>query len=232
LDASQEKERTMKTARLLVVAFVGFLAVSEIPALFAQGVPGPGNTGGLPQGPQPLPPTGGLPQGPQPLPPGSQPLPPAPVPHLHVVRASQLIGSTAVLLGGVPIGTVQDVVFGGKFGEYALVSYPNGFVMIPRVLTIFDPVSRALQVNLTAAQLSELPALLQIAQLNPQFLERVHTFFVSPRGLAILKNGAGRGAHAPGGAQSRGETRTASKPATHPQTRTEPHPDNATSARR
>jgi hypothetical protein len=223
----------MKTAlQLVVTVLFGFLALSGIPASFAQSVPGPGNAGGLPQGPQPQPPTGALPQGPQPLPPGSQPLPPAPVPRLHVVRASQLIGSTAVLLGGVPIGTVQDIVFGGKFGEYALVSYPNGFVMIPRFLTIFDPVSRALQVNMTAAQLSELPLLLQISQLNPQFLERVHTFFVSPRGLAILKNGAGRAAHGPGGPQNRGETRTASKPATHPQTRTEPHSENATSARR
>jgi hypothetical protein len=176
---------------------------------------------------QPVP-TGSVPPvGAQPVPvPGVQSVPVPGVPNLNLIRGSHIIGSTAFLLGGVPIGTVQDLLSVAGSGEYVLIANPSGFVAIPRSLTIFDPVSRILQVNMTFAQCGQLPRLLQLAQLNREFLERVHRFFHSPHGQSILKNGVARNArptHPAGGTQNRGETRTASKPATGQQTRTEPH---------
>ena len=174
----------------------------------------------VPAGPVP-------PVGAQPVPvPGVQSVPVPGVPSLNLIRGSHIIGSTAFLLGGVPIGTVQDLLSVAGSGEYVLIANPSGFVAIPRSLTIFDPVSRILQVNMTFAQCGQLPRLLQFAQLNREFLERVHRFFHSPHGQSILKNGVARTAgptHPAGGTQNRGETRTASKPATGQQTRTEPH---------
>jgi hypothetical protein len=129
---------------------------------------------------------------------------------------------------------VQDLLFVAGSGEYVLVANPSGFVTIPRSLTIFEPVPRILQVNMTFAQVVELPRLLQLAQLNRPFLERVHTFFRSPRGEAILRNNLVRNAipaHAPSVVERRAETHTANKRAIHPQTRTE-HPENSTNARR
>jgi hypothetical protein len=166
--------------------------------------------------------------------PGAQSVPVPGVPNLSLIRGSHIIGSTAFLLGGVPIGTVQDLLSVAGSGEYVLIANPSGFVAIPRSLTIFDPVSRILQVNISFAQCGELPRLLQLAQLDREFLERVHRFFRSPRGEAILKNGIVRNAspaHAPGVAERRAETHTASKRAIHPQTRTE-HPENGNNARR
>src|SRR5580700_4791018 len=229
----------MKTARTLVVmALVGSLALSGASVSFGQCVlipaapalppdsqpaPAPGS---LPQGPQPLPtapaqpfpaaPVQPVPAGPvppvgaQPVPvPGVQSVPVPGVPNLNLIRGSHIIGSTAFLLGGVPIGTVQDLLSVAGSGEYVLIANPSGFVAIPRSLTIFDPVSRILQVNITFAQCGELPRLLQLAQLNREFLERVHRFFHSPHGQSILKNGVARTArptHPAGGTQNRGET--------------------------
>ena len=110
----------------------------------------------------------------QPLPAaGEQAVPVAGVPSLSLIRGSHIIGSRAILAGGVAIGTVQDLLFVAGSGEYVLVANPSGFVTIPRSLTIFEPVPRILQVNMTFAQVVELPRLLQLAQLNRSFLERV-----------------------------------------------------------
>jgi hypothetical protein len=145
------------------------------------------------------------------------------------------------------IGTVQDLLFVAGSGEYVLVANPSGFVTIPRSLTVFDPVSRILQVNMTFAQVGELPRLLRLAQLNRQFLERVHGFFRSTRGEAILRNGIARNTRQtrpqgggerraetrpPGGADRRAEMRTTGKPITRPETRPEPRPENGTETRR
>jgi hypothetical protein len=218
----------------------------------------------LPPAPdQPLPPVGG-PAGPvpaAPVPPvfappvpvpgvqslpGVQPVPAAGFPSLTLIRGSHIIGSRAILFGGVLIGTVQDLLSVAGSGEYVLVANPNGFVTIPRSLTIFDPVRRILRVNMTFAQVGELPRLLQLAQLNRQFLGRVHGFFRSPRGEAILRNNLvrnARPAHAPsvaerradtrppGGAERRADTRTVNKPARQ-QGRQESHPENGAEFRR
>ncbi len=157
---------------------------------------------------------------------GAQPLPVPGVPGPNLIRGSHIIGSRALVLGGVPIGTVQDLLSVAGSDEYVLIANPSGFVAIPRSLTIFDPVSRILQVNMTFAQCGELPRLLLLARLNREFLERVHRYFHSPHGQAILKNGVARSArptYPAGGPQNRGETRTASKPATGQQNRTESH---------
>jgi hypothetical protein len=190
----------------------------------------------------PIPPVGA-----QPVPvAGVQPVPVPGVPSLNLIRGSHIIGSTAFLLGGVPIGTVQDLLSVAGSGEYVLIANPSGFVAIPRSLTIFDPVSRILQVNITFAQCGELPRLLQLAQLNRQFLGRVHGFFHSPRGEAIVRNNLVRTArppHAPsvaerradtrppGGAERRADTRTVNKPARQ-QSRQESHPENGAEFRR
>jgi hypothetical protein len=209
-----------------------------LPPAAAQPLPG-GPVQPLPTAPvQPLPPATGQPLPPggfqppppgatQPFPPGAfQPPPAAAIPSLSLIRGSHIIGSTAILGGGIVIGTVQDLLSVVGSGEYVLVANPSGFVTIPRSLTIFDPVRRSLQVNMTFAQLCELPRLLQLAQLNRDFLERVHRYFHGPHGQAILKNGVAhtaRPTHPAGGTQNRGETRTANKPANGQQTRTEPH---------
>ena len=195
---------------------------------------------GGPAGPVPAAPVPPLATQPFPVPgvqplPGVQPVPAPGFPSLTLIRGSHIIGSRAILVGGVVIGTVQDLLSVAGSGEYVLVANPSGFVAIPRTLTIFDPVRRILRVNMTFAQVSELPRLLQLALLNRQFLERVHLFFRSPHGQASLKNSVARNAkptHPSGGAQNRGEMRTASKPASHPQSRTEPHTDKATEGRR
>jgi tRNA pseudouridine13 synthase len=98
------------------------------------------------------------------------------------------MGSTAILLDGTSLGIVQDLLGVAGSGAYVLVSCANGFVMIPRGLTTFESVPRILQVNLTTAQLAELPLLPQLSLLNNQFVGRVHTFFGGPRGRAILQN--------------------------------------------
>jgi hypothetical protein len=204
-------------------------AAQPLPAAPAQPLPT------APVQPFPPAPVQPLPAAPvQPVAPAEQPFPGVGVPSLSLIRGSHIIGSTAILPGGVVIGTVQDLLSVAGSGEYVLVANPNGFVAIPRSLTIFDPVSRILHVNMTFAQCGELPRLLQLAQLNRQFLERVHGFFRSPRGEAILRNGIVRNtspAHGPNVAERRPETRTASKRAIHPQTRTE-HPENGNSVRR
>jgi hypothetical protein len=248
----------MNTARsFAVIAFVGLLALSSIRVSFGQA---PAGAGGGRRGPQPTPadatqgapadaglvpmgaddPPPGAPVQPLPVPgvqplPGVQPVPAPGFPSLTLIRGSHIIGSRAILVGGVVIGTVQDLLSVAGSGEYVLVANPSGFVAIPRTLTIFDPVRRILRVNMTFAQVSELPRLLQLALLNRQFLERVHLFFRSPHGQASLKNSVARNAkptHPSGGAQNRGEMRTASKPASHPQSRTEPQTDKATEGRR
>jgi hypothetical protein len=247
----------MNTARsFAVIALGGFLALSSTQVSFGQA---PASAGGAAQVPQPAPAAAA-----QPLPaPAVQPLPAAPVqpvpaaaaqpvpvagvPSLSLIRGSHVIGSRAILAGGVPIGTVQDLLSVAGSGEYVLVANPSGFVTIPRSLTIFEPARRILQVNMTFAQVGELPRLLQLAQLNRQFLGRVHGFFRSPRGEAILRNNLARNARPtrptggterraetrpPGGVERRAETRTASKPVNRPQTRTEPRPENGTDVRR
>jgi hypothetical protein len=171
-----------------------------------------------------------------------QPFPPAALPSLSLTRGSHLIGARAVLAGGVLIGTVQDLLFVADSGEYVLVANPSGFVTVPQSMTIFEPGPRILRVNMTFAQVAELPRLLRLGQLDRQFLGRVHTFFRSPRGLAILREGAGRNARGirPGRAVERRtetrtaerrvdprtlerrETRTAGKPVIERPTRTEP----------
>jgi len=201
----------------------------------------------LPPAPvQPLPAAGGPaapfpvapvpPVGAQPLPvPGVQPFPAAAFPSLTLVRGSHIIGSRAILYGGVLIGTVQDLLSVAGSGEYVLVANPSGFVTIPRSLTFFDPVRRVLRVNMTFAQVGELPRLLQLALLNRQFLERVHHFFRTPQGLALLQNGVPRDSkagHSAGGAHNRAVTRTAGKPASQRQTRTEPHAENGSDLHR
>jgi hypothetical protein len=214
-----------------------------VPAAPAQPLPAAGAQP-VPVAPvQPLPAVPGPSAAAQPLPAapvqpvpaaGEQAVPVAGVPSLSLIRGSHIIGSRAILAGGVAIGTVQDLLFVAGSGEYVLVANPSGFVTIPRSLTIFEPVPRILQVNMTFAQVVELPRLLQLAQLNRPFLERVHTFFRSPRGEAILRNNLVRNAspaHAPSVAERRAETHTANKRAIHPQTRTE-HPENSTNARR
>jgi hypothetical protein len=120
------------------------------------------------------------------------------------------------------IGTVQDLLSVAGSGEYVLVANPSGFVTIPRSLTFFDPVRRVLRVNMTFAQVGELPRLLQLARLDRQFLQRVHGFFRSPRGEAILRNNVvnnTRTTHPPV-AERRTETRTA------PQTGSAPTNEN------
>jgi hypothetical protein len=157
------------------------------------------------------------------------------VPNLSLIRGSHIIGSRAILAGGVVIGTVQDLLLVAGSGEYVLVANPSGFVTIPRSLTIFDPARRVLQVNMTFGQCGELPRLLQLAQLNREFLERVHRFFRSPRGEAILRNGIvhnARPTHPQRGAENRADARTASKPASHSQSRTEPHSEKGPDGRR
>jgi len=178
------------------------------------------------------------------VPPAAEQAVPVPgVPTLSLIRGSHIIGARAILIGGVRIGTVQDLLSVAGSGEYVLVANPSGFVSIPRSLTVFDPVSRILQVNMTFAQVAELPRLLRLAQLNSQFLQRVHNFFGSPRGRALLRNGLVRNGrqtrppavaetHPPGGTARRADTRTANKPTTRPQTRTEPRPANGTEIRR
>ena len=174
-----------------------------------------------------------------------QPVPVAGVPTLSLIRGSHIIGSRAILAAGVPIGTVQDMLSVAGSGEYVLVANPTGFVTIPRSLTIFEPVPRIVQVNMTFAQVVELPRLLQLAQLNRPFLERVHTFFRSARGEAILRNNSVRNVRQtrpPGGerrvetrqtgVERRIETRTVNKPAVRPQIRTEPRPENGAEFRR
>jgi hypothetical protein len=164
-----------------------------------------------------------------------QPLPGAAVPTLALTRGSHIIGSAAILSGGVPIGTVQDLLSVAGSGEYALVANPSGFVMIPRSLTIFEPVPRILQVNMTFAQVGELPRLTQLSQLNRQFLQRVHGFFQSPRGAAILRNNLARNARPTrtrSGAERRAETRTVNKPPIRPQARAESHPQDDHDRRR
>jgi hypothetical protein len=214
-----------------------------VPAAPAQPLPAAGAQP-VPVAPvQPLPAVPGPSAAAQPLPAapvqpvpaaGEQAVPVAGVPSLSLIRGSHIIGSRAILAGGVAIGTVQDLLFVAGSGEYVLVANPSGFVTIPRSLTIFEPVPRILQVNMTFAQVVELPRLLQLAQLNRPFLERVHTFFRSPRGEAILRINLVRNAipaHAPSVVERRAETHTANKRAIHPQTRTE-HPENSTNARR
>jgi hypothetical protein len=176
-----------------------------------------------------------------------QPVPAAAVPTLSLTRGSHIIGSPAMLLNGVRIGTVQDLLSVAGSGEYVLVANPSGFVTIPRSLTAFDPVRRILQVNMTFAQVGELPRLLRLAQLNRQFLGRIHTFFRSSRGEAILRNGIARNgrqtrppggperraeARPPGGGERRAETRTVGKPIPRPETRPEPRQENGTEVRR
>jgi hypothetical protein len=194
-------------------------AVQPLPPAPAQPLPA------APAQPFPTAPAQPVPAGPVP-PVGAQPLPVPGVPGLNLIRGSHIIGSRALVLGGVPIGTVQDLLSVAGSDEYVLIANPSGFVAIPRSLTIFDPVSRILQVNMTFAQCGELPRLLLLARLNREFLERVHRYFHSPHGQAILKNGVARSArptYPAGGPQNRGETRTASKPATGQQNRTESH---------
>ncbi len=180
---------------------------------------------------QPFPPAGI-----QPFPPaGIQTVPVPGVPNLSLTRGSHIIGSRAILVGGVPIGTVQDMLSVAGSGEYLLVANPSGFVTIPQSLTIFEPGPRILQVNMTFAQVGELPRLLQLGQLNRPFLQQVHTFFQSPRGAAILRNNSVRNVRSrrpPGGVERRVETRTVSKPAVRPQIRTERRPENGTEIRR
>ncbi|HXY34408.1 MAG TPA: hypothetical protein VEI07_09285 [Planctomycetaceae bacterium] len=199
---------------------------------------------------------------PQPAPAAAAPapetaVPVAGVPTLSLIRGSHIIGSRAILAGGIVLGTVQDLLSVAGSGEYVLVANPSGFVTIPRGLTTFVPASRTLLVNMTFAQVAELPRLLRLAQLNRLFLQRVHTFFGTQRGLAILRDGAGRNARftrtpggerrpetrppggerraetrPPGGAERRADTRTAAKPVTRPQTRNEPRAENGTEPRR
>jgi len=247
------------------IFLAGFLALTGIQASFGQAAPAPGSQPQPAAGDQPIPvpplqadpraaaqplPAAGLQPDPagavQPLPAAPvpaapvqpvpvQPVPVAGVPSLSLIRGSHIIGSRAILLGGVRIGTVQDLLSVAGSGEYVLVANPSGFVTIPRSLTIFDPVRRILQVNMTFAQCGELPRLLQISQLNRQFLERVHGFFRSPRGEAILRNSVARTARStrpPSGAERRAETRTAGKPTTRPQTRPEPREENRAELRR
>jgi hypothetical protein len=174
-----------------------------------------------------------------------QPVPVAGVPTLSLIRGSHIIGSRAILAAGVPIGTVQDMLSVAGSGEYLLVANPNGFVTIPRSLAVFEPGPRIVQVNMTFAQVAELPRLLQLGQLNRPFLQRVHTFFQSPRGEAILRNNSVRNVRQtrpPGGerrvetrqtgVERRVETRTVNKPAVRPQIRTEPRPENGAEFRR
>jgi hypothetical protein len=76
--------------------------------------------------------------------------------------------------------------------------------------------------------------LLQLAQLNRQFLGRVHGFFHSPRGEAIVRNNLVRTArppHAPSVAERRADTRPVNKPARQ-QSRQESHPENGAEFRR
>jgi hypothetical protein len=206
---------------------------------------------GVPAGPVPAAPVPPVFSPPAPVPgvqplPGVQAVPGAGFPSLTLIRGSHIIGARAILFSRVVIGTVQDLLSVEGSGEYVLVANPSGFVTIPRSLTIFDPVRRILRVNMTFAEVGELPRLLHLAQLNRQFLGRVHGFFRSPRGEAILRNGVARNARpalAPsvaerradtrtGGAERRAETRTASKPAVHPQSRTESHSEKGPDARR
>jgi hypothetical protein len=178
---------------------------------------------------------------------GTQAVPVAGVPSLSLIRGSHIIGSRAVLVGGVVLGRVQDMLSVAGSGEYVLVANPSGFVMIPRSLAVFEPGPRILQVNMTFAQVAELPRLLQLGQLNRPFLERVHTFFGSARGQAILRNSIVRNGRTTrptgglerraetrpqGGGERRAETRTAGKPVGRPQTRPEPRPENGPEVRR
>jgi hypothetical protein len=131
-------------------------------------------------------------------------------------------------------------------GEYVLVANPSGFVTIPRSLTVFEPGPRILQVNMTFSQAGELPRLPQLGQLNRPFLQRVHNFFGSARGQAILRNNVvrnGRTTRPQGGGERRvetrqpaverrAETRTVNKPPVRPQIRTEPRPENGPEVRR
>jgi hypothetical protein len=272
----------MKTSRsFIVIALVGFLALTESQVSFGQATPAPAGAGGAAQAPQPVAadappaapplqpdPTAGAQPLPaaaplqpdpgavaQPLPAASvqqapaaaaQPLPVAGAPSLSLTRGSHVIGSRAVLVGGPLIGTVQDMLAVAGSGEYVLVANPSGFVTIPRSLTVFEPGRRILQVNMTFAQVGELPRLLQLGQLNRPFLQRVHTFFGSARGQAILRNNIvrnGRTTRPQGGGERRvetrqsaverrAETRTVNKPPVRPQIRTEPRPENGTEVRR
>jgi len=188
----------------------------------------------------------------------AQPVPVPGVPTLSLTRGSHVIGSRAVLVGGPLIGTVQDMLAVAGSGEYMLVANPSGFVTIPRSLTVFEPGPRILQVNMTFAQVGELPRLPQLGQLNRPFLQRVHNFFGSARGQAILRNNIvrnGRTTRPPGGlerraetraqgggerrvetrqpaVERRAETRTVNKPPIRPQIRTEPRPENGPEVRR
>jgi hypothetical protein len=164
-----------------------------------------------------------------------QPVPVAGVPTLALTRGSHLIGSPAILVNGVRIGNVQDLLSVAGSGEYVLVANPSGFVTIPRSLTTFEPGRGIMLVNMTFAQVGELPRLLRLAQLNRQFLGRVHTFFGSPRGQALFRNNLvsnTRQTRPPGGIERRAETRTAGKPAIRPQTREESHPQDDHDRRR
>ena len=126
----------MKSARsIAAMVLTGVFALSGIQVSFGQLAPAPGSPGGIPQ-PSPVP----------------QPVPPGTLPGLTVYRGSHIIGATAILYNGAPIGTVQDIVFVNGVGEYVLVSNARGFVTIPRRLTIFEPISRVLRVNMTVAQ--------------------------------------------------------------------------------
>jgi hypothetical protein len=266
----------MKTSRLIVVMmFVGFLALSGVPASFGQCVTVPSGpplpqdpqpapaagappqgaaapaAGALPPAAQPAPPAGALPPDPQlptvgslppdpqqplpaagALPQGSQPalpagvIPPTTVQDLGATLGSQLIGSSAFLLGGGRIGTVRDLISVGGF-EYLLVSYRNRFVTIPRSLTIFEPVPRVCLVRLTGAQFGGLPLITQLSQFNDRrFVQRFDSFFRGQRGQAILRGGFARDTRAirtvpPNRDRRRDETRTAGKPVIPPQTRPE-----------
>jgi hypothetical protein len=199
----------------------------------------------LPAAPAQPAPAAAVPPGAAP-PVGGQAVPVAGVPGLSLIRTN-IIGARAILIGGVRIGTVQDLLLVAGSGEYVLVANPSGFVSIPQSLTVFDPVSRILQVNMTFAQVAELPRLLRLTRLNRQFLERLHGFFSSPRGETILRNGIARNGgptrsaggperrgetRPPGGPDRRAETRTAGKPVGRQQNRPEQRPENGAEARR
>jgi hypothetical protein len=148
-----------------------------------------------------------------------------------VTLGSQMIGSSAFLLGGGRIGTVQDLMSVGGL-EYLLVSYRRQLVSIPRSLTTFDPRRRLCLVRLTGAQFGGLPVVPRISQFNDRrFVQQFDAFFRGPRGQALFRNELARETRGnrngqPNGDRRRAETRTAGRPIFPPQNRTEERFEN------
>jgi hypothetical protein len=97
----------------------------------------------------------------------------------HILRTSLIVGAPVALQGGVAFGRVQDFVFNDSgCVDFVVVNNEGRFYPIPWGLAMYQFDNRALVLDIDRARIGQIPTYTQISELgNPQFVQRVHTFF-------------------------------------------------------